>query len=164
MAQQDTPATSPRLQQPRQGLRRAAHGLRIGVAHFPQRCAAALLLAGLFMGSAGGSYAAPVASAGALLQAVPLHQSGAGAVGAGVFGLSQSPRPDWITGLVEFLSAVPPECSSVSKQNTEQKCQQRQRGVLERFKNSHPVAFNLCVAGLTLLAGFYLGGGFKGGE
>jgi hypothetical protein len=36
--------------------------------------------------------------------------------------------------------------------------------VLESFKQRHPVAFNLLVSGLTLLAGFYIGGGFKGGD
>lgn len=152
------------LQQPGQHQRRALHGRRVGVGHITHGAALALLITGLCVGTAGRVNAAPVAGAGALLQAVPVGQAGGGAVGAGAFGLSQSPRPDWITRLVEFLSAVPPECRAMAQQNTQQKCQQRQRGVLERFKDRHPVAFNLVVMGITLLAGFYIGGGFQGGK
>lgn len=156
--------TSARLQLLQQPTRRLPNGLGINDQQLAQRVRLGLLTATLGMLLPGALNAAPVPTGGALLQPIPFHDVGRGATRAGVFGLTQSPRPDWITGLVEFLSAVPPECSSVSKKNTEQKCQQRERGVLERFKERHPVAFNLLVAGLTLLAGFNIGGGFQGGK
>lgn len=142
----------------------AAHQSRVGIHHLPQRIGAGLLFGNLLCMAPGLAHGAGTASAQALLQPIALNQAQPLAVGTGVGALGQQPRPDWITGLVEFFSAVPPECRSVSQENTQQKCQERERGVLERFKESHPVAFNLLVAAVTLLAGFYIGGGFKGGR
>ena len=99
-----------------------------------------------------------------MLQPVALDRDGASNVSAGVPALAQQPTPDWLTSFVEFLSAVPPECRAVAKPRANEKCEQRQRGVLERFKESHPVTFNLLIAVATLLAGFQVGGGFKGGK
>ena len=162
MAQHPTQSTPPHKgQQSRPG---ATHRRRVLVKHLSHRVAALLLFGQLLSAAPGLAHGAGAVGAQAVLHAVDLNQAGRGAVSAGALTLSQQPRPDWITGLVEFFSAVPPECSAVSKQNTQQKCQQRQRGVLERFKDLHPVAFNLVVMGITLLAGFYIGGGFQGGK
>ncbi len=159
MAQQFNPSARPHQRQ--HPPRRLAQGVRVSIRSLARAVRPYLLAVALAVGLASPLNAQPQAPAGALLQAVPLDRAGHGPVRAGASDLGQSPRPDWITSLVELFSAVPPECSAVSKQNTQQKCQQRERGVLENFKEQHPVAFNLLVAGLTLLAGFWIGGGFE---
>ncbi len=159
MAQIPTPL--PHAQQALHLRQLGTDGIGVSVARLPQRVAHQLVRAGFFLSLAYAVQAPALAQVEPLYQTVPLHCAGPGAVGAGALQLNSEPRPDWLTGLVEFFSAVPPECSSVSKQNTQQKCQERERGVLERFKDRHPVAFNLLVAGITLLAGFYIGGGFE---
>lgn len=167
MAQQHTPAAgsgqSPGFQQPGQLGRGALHILRRGVAHLT-KVVAQLCLAGTLVGLSSSVNAAPVPAAGALLDQIPSGQTGPAAVSVGADSLGQGPRADWITGLVEFLSAVPPECRTVPNKQPKKECEQRERGMLERFKESHPVAFNLVVMAITLLAGFYIGGGFQGGK
>ena len=164
LSEQGSKARSTPVNERQQGRPGAAHGGRVGVKRLPNSVAALLLLAHLLCTAPRLAHGAGASGAQPVLQPVALDQAWAGAVQARTLALSDQPRPDWLTGLVEFLSAVPPECSAVSKQNTQQKCQQRERGVLERFKERHPVAFNLVVMAVTLLAGFWVGGGFKGGE
>lgn len=155
---------SAHLEQRQDGPGAFADLIRITEKRLSNRVLSHLCAAALVVGLPCSLNAAPVQRAGSLLQPIPFHSAWHRPVQAGLFDLVDGPRPDWITGLVEFLSSVPPECSSVSKQNTQQKCQQRDRGVLESFKERHPVAFNLLVAGLTLLAGFWIGGGFERGR
>lgn len=162
MAQQHTRSTPPgEGQHIRPG---AAHSRRVGIGRLPHRILLVVLPGYLFSPLPALAQGAASAGAQTLLQPVQLDQAGLRTVNAGGAALGQQPRADWLTGLVEFLSAVPPECRAVPGQHPKQECQQRERGVLERFKERHPVAFNLVVAGLTLLAGFYVGGGFQGGR
>jgi hypothetical protein len=71
--------------------------------------------------------------------------------------LIEKPAPDWRRSLVEFFSQVPPECQAMSKDNTKKECQDRERGVLEKFFESHPVAFNLLLSALALMFGILTG-------
>lgn len=137
---------------------------RVCIRHPSHRIALVLLLGHLFSPLPSAAQGTTPAPAQTLLQSVQLDQTGAGHEGAGRPGLGQQPRADWLTGLVEFFSAVPPECRAVPNQHPHKECEQRERGVLERLKESHPVAFNLVVAGLTLIAGFIVGGGLQGGR
>ena len=95
-----------------------------------------------------------------------VHLSAAGpfTVGAGLVQLSDEPGTHWLGSIVEFFAPVPPQSGAVAQQQAQRESEQRDRGVLEQFKHRHPVLFNLTIAALTLLAGFYIGGGFGGGK
>ena len=161
-ATQATTLPAPRVAQA--FAHRGAHGLRVAKLRTTRGAALQRLFAGLLLALPCSHEALAAPQGHALLHPVDGYQvRHAGApVGRGL--LAQQPGADWISRLVEFLSLVPPQCRAVAQQNAQQECGKRDKGVLERLKHDHPVLFNLAVAGATLLAGFYIGGGFGGGK
>ena len=139
-------------------------GRGVGVIRLPQRIACQRALAGLLLALPCGHKALAAPKVDALHQQVNLHNVRPLAVGAGLVHLTQQPGTDWISRVVEFLSAVPPQCRAMADKKPDQECQQRKKGVLEQLKHDHPVLFNLAVAAATFVLGFYITGGFGGGK
>jgi hypothetical protein len=101
------------------------------------------------------AWAAPVADE--LVKQIHLSSAGLGTAPAGAFHLSEQPSSNWVRSTVEFLSSVPPECQAVPKPEAQQKCQQRERGVLEKFHDQHPNATALLLLLVILLMGILVG-------
>lgn len=162
MSNQSNPLHTP--SKGKQLATRSTHGVWVSVKHLAGVCGLVLCLALFQHALPSRAEAAPLPPRQAVLELVDLDSAGPGAIRTGSINLAEQPGSNWLTRLVEFFTPVSPKCGAMPQQQAHQKCEQRERGVLENFKRDHPVAFNLLVSALTLLVGFYIGGGFGGGK
>lgn len=158
-----TPALAP-FSQPQALTQRGFNTRRVAVKNLPAGILVCRALALVILALPCSQKALAVPAPQAADKLVHLSASGPFTVGAGLVQLSDEPGTHWLGSIVEFFAPVAPQSGAVAQQQAQQERNDRNSGVLEKFKHRHPVLFNLAIAALTLLAGFYIGGGFGGGK